>query len=149
MLECGDQSDVCTREPGRTVELQCHQNDPGHAPRTDTGRQYTNSPPSQRSLQATGGTEGSPLGPSLNLFSGGRQSLVKRSPEPEPGAGGGGVVTFSVTASLDTLRQKLLWSLQNNNRNVTQCWRGSARGNNSHFAGRQTKPRNDGEMIAL
>ena len=45
--------------------------------------------------------------------------MVKRSPDAEPGAGGGGVVTFSVTASLDTLRQKLLWSLQNSNRNVT------------------------------
>ena len=81
------------------------------------------SPPSQHPLQATGGTEGSPLGPSPSLFTGDHHSLVKRSPEPEPGAGGGGVVTFSVTASLDTLRQKLLWSLQNNNRNVTRCRR--------------------------
>ena len=42
--------------------------------------------------------------------------LVKRSPDADP-AGSNGVVTFSVTASLDTLRQKLLWSLHNN-RNV-------------------------------
>ena len=50
----------------------------------------------------------------------GHHQTVKRSPEADPGAGSGGVVTFSVTASLDTLRQKLLWSLQNSNRNVTE-----------------------------
>ena len=43
--------------------------------------------------------------------------LVKRSPDADPAGGSNGVVTFSVTASLDTLRQKLLWSLHNN-RNV-------------------------------
>ena len=80
-------------------------------------------------LQSTGGTEGSSLVPELTLLAGqaGGQVRevrhhrpVKRSPEAEPGAGGSGVVTFSVTASLDTLRQKLLWSLQNSNRNVTE-----------------------------
>ena len=74
-------------------------------------------------FQTTGGTEGSPLEPELSLLAGqavqAHHRAVKRSPEAEPGAGGNGVVTFSVTASLDTLRQKLLWSLQNNNRNVT------------------------------
>ena len=73
-------------------------------------------------LQTTGGTEGSSLVPSRSLLTlGGHQDhqTIKRSPEAEPGTGGGGVVTFSVTASLDTLRQKLLWSLQNSNRHVT------------------------------
>ena len=41
---------------------------------------------------------------------------LKRSPAPAaaPDASPGSGVSFSVTASIDSLRQKLLWSLHNN-----------------------------------
>ena len=81
-------------------------------------------------LQSSGGTEGSSLVPPRSLLTLGHHQTVKRSPEADPGAGGSGVVTFSVTASLDTLRQKLLWSLQNSNRNVTECRAGEREGGN-------------------
>ena len=38
---------------------------------------------------------------------------LKRSPAPEANPGGNSGVSFSVTASIDSLRQKLLWSLHN------------------------------------
>ena len=40
--------------------------------------------------------------------------LSKRDPSADPGG-----VSLSVTANMDTLRQRLLWSLQNNHRQVS------------------------------
>ena len=43
----------------------------------------------------------------------GPHHLSKRDPSADPGG-----VSLSVTANMDTLRQRLLWSLQNNHRQV-------------------------------
>ena len=48
-------------------------------------------------------------GPKLSSY-----PLGKRSPSADPGG-----VSLSVTANMDTLRNRLLWSLQNNHKQVS------------------------------